>query len=203
MSRRGPFRVAIVGVSTGGVKALQRLLGPLPADFPLPLLVVQHISADAGDGLARLLDQQCQLTVLEADSGAQMRAGCVHLAPANYHLMVESGGRLALSTDAPVSYARPSVDVLFESAADAFGAAVIGVILTGANHDGSRGLKAVKQAGGIAIVQDPEEAEARDMPRAAIAATRVDHVLPLDEISALLAQLAGLAVDRRGRHAGR
>jgi two-component system chemotaxis response regulator CheB len=185
------FRAVVVGVSSGGVQALTSLLGALPAAFALPILIVQHIGADAGDGLARLLDVHSSLQVREADEQDMPQPGKVYLAPANYHLLVEPDGRLSLSADAPVSYARPSVDVLFESAAEVFGPALIGVVLTGANHDGSRGLARIKQLGGIAIVQDPADAEAPQMPMAALAATAVDHVVPLAAIAPLLSTLAG------------
>lgn len=186
---RVAYRAVVVGVSSGGVQALSHLLGALPAGFPLPILIVQHIGAEAGDGLARLLDLHCRVRVKEADEQDELAPGTVYLAPPNYHLMVESDGRLALSADAPVSFARPSVDVLFESAAEVFGPALIGVVLTGANHDGSRGLARIRQRGGLAIVQDPAEAEAEQMPAAALAATAVDHVATLAGIAALLSSL--------------
>lgn len=194
------FRIVVIGVSTGGVKALRLLLGDLPADFPLPILIVQHISPESGDGMAHLLDEQCAICVKEADAGEEIRPGTVYLAPPDYHLLVESGGIMMLSVDPPVCYARPSVDVLFESAADIFGSDVIGVILTGANHDGSQGLKAIQRLGGMSIVQDPLDAEAGEMPKAAIAATRVEHILPLIEIAPQLRQLAGATKTARKRH---
>ena len=187
---RSRYRAVVIGVSSGGVQALKRLLGALPADFPLPLLIVQHISPEAGDGMARLLDDCCALSVKEADEQECVRAGWAYLAPPNYHLLVERDGLMELAADGYVSYARPSVDVLFESAAAAFGDAVIGVVLTGANFDGSRGLKAIKAAGGTAIVQDPLDAEASQMPQAALAATEPDHVAPLADIAAILMRLA-------------
>lgn len=186
------FRAVAVGVSSGGMRALKLLLGQLPADFPLPLLVVQHISPDAGDGLARLLDDLCAIRVKEADEREAAVPATAYLAPPNYHLLVEKDGILALSADPPVSYARPSIDVLFESAAEVFGPDLIGVVLTGANFDGSQGLKAIKQKGGVAIVQDPVDAAAQQMPLSALAATEVDYVLTLDEIAPLLTRLAAL-----------
>lgn len=184
------YQAVVVGVSTGGVQALKKLLGPLPADFPLPILVVQHIGPDAGSGLARLLDECCALRVKEADEQDDILPGTVYLAPPNYHLLVERDRCLALSADPYVSFARPSVDVLFESAAAVFGPQLIGIVLTGANSDGSRGLQSVKQNGGLAIVQDPADAEARRMPQAAMAATSVDHVVGLDGMAVLLQKLA-------------
>lgn len=187
---RRKFEAVAIGVSTGGVYALQTLLGQLPADFPLPVLIVQHTRADAGSGLAQLLDERCALHVKEADEQDEILPGTVYLAPPNYHLLVEREGFLSLSADPHVSFARPSIDVLFESAAAVFGPQLIGIVLTGANYDGSLGLKAIKQKGGLAIVQNPEDAEARQMPQAAIAATEVDHILALNGIAALLQKLA-------------
>lgn len=183
-------RAVAIGVSTGGVQALKTLLGQLPADFPLPILIVQHISPDAGDGMAKLLDGLCGIRVKEADEQERIAPGTVYLAPPNYHLLVEKDGILALSADPPVSYARPSVDVLFESAAQIFGPGLIGVVLTGANYDGSRGVQAIKEHGGMVIVQDPADAVARQMPESALAATAVDHVVPLGAMAALLLRLA-------------
>ena len=184
------YEAVAIGVSTGGLRALEGILFHLPADFALPLLIVQHVDRDAGSGLAQLLDARCALKVKEADDQDEIVAGTAYLAPANYHLLVESRERLTLSVDPHVSFARPSIDVLFESAADVFGPRLIGVVLTGANFDGSDGLKRVKQRGGLAIVQEPSEAAASQMPRAALAATEVDHVVPLAGIAPLLEQLA-------------
>jgi two-component system chemotaxis response regulator CheB len=174
----------------GGVEALRMLLGGLPGDFPLPLLIVHHISADSGSDLANMLNAHCAIHVKEVDEGEQPASGTAYLAPSNYHLLVERDGSLALSVDMPVNFARPSVDVLFESAADAFGPGLIGVILTGAGSDGSKGLKMIKDKGGLAIIQDPADAEADPMPRSALAAVKADHVLPLKDIAPLLCALA-------------
>jgi len=195
------FRAVVIGVSTGGVNALQKLLGQLPADFNLPILIVQHIGADAGSGLAKLLDDRCALRVKEADEQDEILPGTVYLAPPNYHLLVEREGFLSLSEDPHVSFARPSVDVLFESAAEVFGPELVGIVLTGANFDGSRGLKTIKQKGGVAIVQDPADAEASQMPQSAMAATDVDYVVALDGMAALLRKLAPgrTAMPHKGR----
>lgn len=184
------YQAVVIGVSAGGVKALKLLLRQLPADFPLPIMIVQHIGPETGDGLARLLNEHAALRVKEADEQEQIMPGTVYLAPPNYHLLVEHEGYLSLSADPPVSFARPSVDVLFESAAEVFGPRLIGIVLTGANFDGSHGLAAIKQRGGLALVQDPETAEAPQMPRAALTATKVDYVLPLDGMASLLQELA-------------
>ncbi|OHC63141.1 MAG: glutamate methylesterase [Rhodocyclales bacterium GWA2_65_20] len=190
------FQAVVVGVSTGGVSALQKLLGQLPADFPLPILIVQHIGPEAGGGLPKLLDERCALRVKEADEQDEILPGTVYLAPPNYHLLVEREGFLSLSADPHVSFARPSVDVLFESAAEVYGPGLIGIVLTGANYDGSQGLKTIKQKGGTAIVQDPADAEARQMPQSAIAATDVDYVVVLDGVAPLLRKLARTAMPR-------
>jgi two-component system, chemotaxis family, protein-glutamate methylesterase/glutaminase len=185
------FKAVVIGVSTGGVSALKRILGALPADFPIPVLIVTHITPDSDDGLAVLLDTLCAIRVKEADEQETMSPGTVYLAPANYHLLAERGGNLALSIDPPVNFARPSVDVLFESAAEVYGPALIGVILTGAGYDGSKGLLKIKNRGGLTIVQDPADAEMDSMPGSALQLLKADHVVRLMEIPALLMRLVG------------
>lgn len=185
------FRAIVLGVSTGGVDALKRLLSPLSEDFPLPLLVVIHMGADSGDGLARLLNELMPIEVKEADEGEIIRPGTVYLAPANYHLLLEPNGQLALSTDPLVNFARPSIDVLFESAAVSFGPALIGVILTGAANDGALGLARIQEWGGYTIVQNPQDALMDSMPNSALELMQPDQVVSLSELPALLVQLAG------------
>lgn len=187
-----PFKAVVIGVSTGGVSALKFLLGSLPKDFPLPILVVTHITPDSDDSLAVLLDTLCAIRVKEADEQEPVLPGTVYLAPANYHLLVERGGVLAFSIDPPVNYARPSVDVLFETAAEAFGAGLVGIVLTGAGSDGSRGLRKIKDFGGTAIVQAPADAEMSSMPESALQAVHADHVACLRDIPAILMNLAGM-----------
>lgn len=184
------YSVVVLGVSTGGVEALKRVLPVLPAHFPLPLVVVIHIAAGSGDSLARLLNAMSEIEVKEADEGELIKGGVAYLAPPNYHLLLEANGQLALSTDALVNFARPSIDVLFESAANSFGAGVIGVVLTGAASDGAHGLAAIKRAGGFAIVQDPADARMASMPKSALALTAADRVVNLQQLPALLEQLA-------------
>ncbi len=186
-------KAVAIGGSAGGVIALKRLLGALPKHFGAPVLVVQHIATHTPHALASVLGHACALGVKEAQECEALQAGTVYLAPANYHLLVERDATLSLSIDAPVSFARPSIDVLFESAAQTFGPNLIAVILTGANHDGSQGMKQVKAKGGIAIVQDPLDAESPRMPQAALDAVVPDHVLPLQGIAPLLQQLVGLS----------
>ena len=181
------YTVIVVGCSAGGLKALAALLAPLPGDFPVPLIVVQHIGGSA-QPLVDILAQQTCLRVKEAEEKEPLLPGCVYVAPANYHLLVEKDAHLALSVDDKVYFSRPAIDVLFESAADAFGQGLIGVLLTGANQDGTEGCRCIKERGGLVIVQDPQTAEADTMPRSAIA-VGVDYVVPLTEISHLLCTL--------------
>lgn len=193
-------KIVVVGASTGGLKALQALLSSLPAEFPLPIVIVQHRSTDSDSGLSEFLSQASTLRVKEPEDKESIEPGKVYLASRDYHLLVENGS-FALSTDSPVAYARPSIDVLFESAADEYEDGAIGVILTGANRDGARGLHKIKARGGLTIVENPASATCSEMPEAAIAMTSVDWILPLQEIGPRLAQLsAGAnARDRRAQ----
>lgn len=183
------FKALAIGVSTGGVAALKRLLGGLPVDFPIPVLIVTHIMPGSDDSLAVLLNTLCSIQVKEVDDYEVLAPGMVYLAPADYHLLVERDGSLALSIDPPVNFARPSIDVLFETAADAFGPALIGVILTGAGDDGSRGLLKIKRSGGLVIVQDPADAVMDSMPKSALQLLTADHVVTLDDLPPLLLEL--------------
>ena len=184
------LKAMVAGMSTGGLGAMKELLSALPASFPVPILLVQHISPDTAETMAALVDQWTSLRVKEADDGESPRPGVVYLAPANYHLQVEPDGRLSLSTDPPVNYSRPSVDVLFETAASAYGRALAGIILTGAGFDGAQGLKRIRERGGLALVQDPEDAVCPSMPRAALQAVRPDYVSRLAELPELMIKLA-------------
>lgn len=183
------FNVVVIGCSMGGMHALEVLLGRLPSAFPHPILVVQHRYRTSGDALPEHLRRHTALGVVDAGDKQWIRGGTVYLAPADYHLLVDRDGELSLSLEAAVAWSRPSVDVLFESAAEAYGAGVVAVVLTGANSDGARGAALVKQAGGLVVVQDPKAAEAPSMPAAALAATRVDRILPLDRIGPFLIEL--------------
>lgn len=175
----------MVGTSQGGTEALKNLLAALPLAFPLPMVIVQHRAANTEGMLAKLLERYTGHRVLEAEDKQGLEPGGVYLAPPDYHLLVD-GPCLSLSTEAPVRYARPSIDVLFESAADAFGPGVIGIVLTGANEDGARGAARIKACGGHILVQEPATAENPVMPKAALEATSNDAVLPIHEIAAWL-----------------
>ncbi|PZV08753.1 MAG: chemotaxis protein CheB [Leptolyngbya sp.] len=182
------YDLIAIGTSLGGLSALKMLLGALPQDFSAALAVVQHRHRESDPGLGAFLQQFTLLPVHEVEDKERIQAGHVYLAPADYHLLVEYG-YFSLSIDEPVSYARPSIDVLLESAAGSYNERVIGVILTGANQDGVKGLSTLKARGGVAIVQDPATAESPVLPRAAIAAIAVDAVLPLSQIAPHLIHL--------------
>ena len=174
-----------VGTSLGGYHALKTVLGGLAKDFPLPIAVVQHRSHEDSAAFAPLLASHLQLPVVEVDDKLAIKEGHIYVCPSNYHLLVEDD-HFALSADAPVLHARPSIDVLFESAAEAFRDSVIGVLLTGMSKDGTAGLKRIKEVGGYAVVQDPAAAEGQVMPKAAIESVAVDKILPLEEIAPFL-----------------
>jgi two-component system chemotaxis response regulator CheB len=187
-----PYELVVIGASAGGLQAIAQLLAALPERFALPIAVAQHRSAQPGDtDLPATWQRDTTLTVCEAEDKAAIVPGTVYVAPADYHLLVETRGQFALSTDAPVLWARPSIDVLFQSASEAYRENVIGVLLTGASHDGSQGLSAIRRRGGCALVQKPSTAECDVMPKAAIAATPVNHVLELGELGRVLGALAG------------
>lgn len=185
-----PLRAVVIGASAGAIQALTTILPALPADFPLPILVVVHVPADRENILAPLFEKKCRMKVGEAEDKEPAAPGTIFFAPSDYHLLVESDGTLSLSSDEPVMHSRPSIDVLFESAADAFGPAVVGVVLTGANSDGAAGLKAIVDAGGAAVVEDPAGAFADAMPMAALRLCPDARVAKLDAIADLLMELA-------------
>lgn len=182
------FDLLVLGASLGGLAALGTVLGGLPADFPVPVAVVQHRQPESTDLLCRLLQKRSPLPVEEAEDKQKIVPGRVYLAPAGYHLLAERG-KLSLSTGRPVCRVRPSIDVLFESAADAYGRALIAVVLTGANQDGARGIAAAERGGGQVLIQNPQTAEAPAMPKAAIAAARKPAVRPLGEIAPAIMRL--------------
>jgi two-component system, chemotaxis family, protein-glutamate methylesterase/glutaminase len=176
------YDLIVIGASWGGLRAVGQVLADLPDEVDVPVVLAQHRHPNSIEGtLAQLLQVRTERRVLDVEDKMPIEPGHVYIAPPDYHVLVEPGS-LALSVDERVQFARPSIDVLFESAADAYGAGVIGVILTGANEDGAQGLARIKGKGGVAVVQDPSEAARRAMPDAAIAATVSDAVLPLEEI---------------------
>ena len=161
------YSVVAIGTSWGGLAALTKLLGDLPSDFGIPVVVVQHRSKDSERLLVQLLQDTTDMKVGEIEDKDPLTPGTVHVAPANYHVLIEDG-YASLTIEEPVRFSRPSIDVMFSSAADTYGAAAIGVVLTGANEDGARGLAHIVKRGGLALVQDPKTAEIPIMPQAAI-----------------------------------
>jgi two-component system chemotaxis response regulator CheB len=188
--KRHRYRVVVGGVSAGGLDALRSLLADIPADFPLAMVLVQHLHPQQNDFLVRHLGQVCRLPVKEAEEKEPIESGHVYLAPANYHLLIERDRTFSLCIDEKVNYSRPSIDVLFETAAEAFGAELIGMVLTGASNDGAAGLRCIKGKAGLTIVQDPQTAEYPFMPLAALEKTCVDHILSIERIGPLLCELA-------------
>jgi two-component system chemotaxis response regulator CheB len=183
------MRVVAIGASWGGLHAVGEVLAGLGADFPAPVVVAQHRDEHERENLlADLLTRRTELEVVEGDDKADLAPGRVLVAPAGYHLLVEHGC-VGLSTDERVQFSRPSIDVLFESLADAYGADAVGVVLTGANSDGAEGLARIAGEGGDALVQDPAEAERSEMPAAALAAVPGARVAPLERLPQLLREL--------------
>jgi two-component system, chemotaxis family, protein-glutamate methylesterase/glutaminase len=176
------YELICVGASWGGYDAFRQLLSDIPPDVDVPIVLAQHRHPDSPPGaLADLLALRVRRQVVDVEDKMPIERGIVYVAPPDYHLLVQRGS-FALSLDERVQFARPSIDVLFESAAHAYGPAAVGIILTGANEDGAVGLALIKQHGGVAVIQDPAGAVRRAMPDAAMAATAADAVLPLDEI---------------------
>ncbi|MCF7912307.1 MAG: chemotaxis protein CheB [Candidatus Cloacimonetes bacterium] len=183
------IKAIAVGVSAGGLKALVELFSNLPADFSLPIVVTQHLHPADDSYLATLLDRITLLKVKEAIDKETIKPGVIYLAPPNYHLLIERKETISLSSDEKVNFSRPSIDVMFESAANTWGAGLIGIILTGASSDGAKGIKIIKDAGGLTIAQDPNTAEYSMMPQAAIDTGAINNVMSLDEIGKFISSL--------------
>ena len=183
------YDAIVVGGSSGGIDALLYMLPALPATLRAAVLVVMHLPRDRPSLLAEIFRHRCGLPLKEAHDKDAIAPGTVYFAPPDYHLLVDAGPRLALSVDAPVHFSRPSIDVLFESAADQYGERLLGILLSGANEDGARGLQAIAAAGGLVVVQDPASASMPAMPQAALARVAADHVLPPAGIADLLVDL--------------
>lgn len=183
------FKAVVVGGSAGGVKALAAMLAALPRDFALPILAVQHLHHSDDGSFVLHVARLTTLKVIEAGDKTRIEPGCLYTAPANYHMLVERDGSIGLSVAERVNWSRPAIDVLFESAALAWGEAVVAVLLSGANRDGALGMAAIRKAGGLTIAQDPAEAESRVMPQAAIDSGAAAEILPAVEIGRRLAPL--------------
>ncbi|MBM7062564.1 chemotaxis protein CheB [Pseudomonas sp. UL073] len=184
-----PLAALVIGASAGGIDALLRLLGALPADYRLPIACVLHLPDQPGSLLAALFQRQLALRVKDAEDKEQLAAGTLYFAPPGYHLSIEQDHSFSLSREEPRHFSRPSIDFLFESAADAYQERLAGVLLTGANEDGAAGLLHIQQRGGLTLVQEPADAQVPTMPAAALALLQPDFLLPLDAMPALLAEL--------------
>ena len=197
------YELICIGASWGGLAAVSRVLADIPRDLDQAIVIAQHRHPDAPSAtLPELLALQIARPVVDVEDKLPIEAGHVYVTPPDYHVLVEQGS-FALSLEGRVQYARPSIDVLFETAADAYRERVIGVILTGSNEDGAAGLQRIKERGGVAVVQDPAQALRRTMPDAAIAATVADAILPLEEIGPFLYGLCVPAAQRPARDSGR
>lgn len=184
-----PYNAVVIGASAGGFHALGKLIPKFPKEFSMPIFIVQHISPTSDNYLATFLNKLSNLLVKEADEKEEIKAGYIYIAPPNYHLLIEEDHTISLSTEEKKNYSRPSIDILFETAAIAFGNKLIGIVLTGANNDGAEGLLAIKNAGGFCIVQKPMDAEEETMPVAAIEKAKPDKILKLDEIANFIIKL--------------
>jgi two-component system chemotaxis response regulator CheB len=184
-----PYEIIVIGGSAGAMTVLTELLPTIPANYPIPIVIVVHLHPRQDNSHIARLSSLCALRVKEADEKEPLQPGTIYLAPPNYHLLIEKDHTFSLSVDERVNYSRPAIDVLFESAAQAYGAHVVGVVLTGANNDGAEGLRQIKEHGGLTVVQDPRTAESTYMPQAALEATPVDHMLSVPEIGKLFVKL--------------
>jgi two-component system chemotaxis response regulator CheB len=189
MIKRKQYKAIVVGVSAGGFDALKILLSKLPGDFPLSILIVQHLHPIQDGFYIKYFSEMCNLRVKEAEGKENIQSGTIYFAPPNYHLLVEEDRSISLSNEEKVNYSRPSIDVLFESASDVYLSELIGLILTGANDDGAKGIRIIKENGGLTIAQDPATAKYPIMPQSAIDKVGVDYVLPLEDISKKLVEL--------------
>ncbi|MBN3810800.1 chemotaxis protein CheB [Paraburkholderia sp. Ac-20347] len=181
------FDAVVIGASAGGVDVLGQLLPMLPARFGAAVLIVLHLPPASPSFLVQALGVRCALPVSEPDAGEPIQGGRVYIAPPDYHMLVDSDASIALSIEGPVRFSRPSIDVLMESAAAVYGARLLGVLLSGANDDGARGLAAIRAAGGTTWAQAPDTAYAPQMPEAAIAAGAVNETLTPTALGARLA----------------
>jgi len=185
------FTAIVIGVSAGGLHALIHILEDLLPDFPIPIIVVQHRGKDYKELLEQVLQTKCLLKVKQADEKEKIEAGYIYTAPANYHLLIELDKTFSLTSDVYVKYSRPSINLLFETAAEVYKKDVLGIILTGASSDGSEGLLEIKRNGGYTIAQNPESAEYPYMPQSAIAIGAVEIILSLDDIKHYLEGMYG------------
>ncbi|MFV8271382.1 chemotaxis protein CheB [Flavobacterium sp. GT2N3] len=183
------YEAIVIGISSGGMNLLKIMFSSLPAYFNTPIIIVQHVGANSNSKWIKLLNEKSNLILKEADEKEKIEKGTVYFAPPNYHLLIEKDKTFSLTIDERVNFARPSIDVLFESAAEAYKHTLIGIVLTGSNNDGTQGLKRIKECGGLIIIQDPTTAESPYMPLSALTAVESDHILSIENIIALLIAL--------------
>jgi two-component system chemotaxis response regulator CheB len=189
MQKNIDYLAIVIGASYGGLHALSLLLSGMPRSYSIPIIIVQHRSKDERDLLETVLQQKCEIKIKQADEKEEILGECVYMAPPNYHLMIEPDRTFSLSIDPSIRFSRPSIDVLFESAAEVYTDKLVGIILTGSNADGANGIRRIHQLGGCTIAQDPGEANAPSMPLASIRTGAVKQVLTLKEILAFLNQI--------------
>jgi len=182
VGKKSKYDLIVMGGSSGGIEAILGIIEQLPPDFAIPIVIVMHQTRNSKSSLAEVIQSRTRLKVREPENKEKIQPKHIYVAPPNYHLMMEQGGTFSYSYSELVNYSRPSIDVLFESAADAYGKKLIGVLLTGSNADGANGIKMISERGGLTIVQNPKTAESPVMPQAAISATQVDHILDLINI---------------------
>jgi len=183
------YEAIVIGTSAGGFHALSSILERLPKEFRLPIIVVQHRAKDSLELFEEILQRRCPVTVKQADEKEKIRPSTVYIAPPDYHILIEADSTISLSTEGPVQFSRPSIDVLFESAAVVYREKLIGIVLTGSNRDGAAGISAISRQGGLTIAQDPNEAEYSMMAQASIDTKNVKHVMRLTAIADLLLKL--------------
>lgn len=192
------YDLVVVGTSWGGLAALRTLIGGLPRTFQMGIALVQHRHKDSDHLLRTLVQERTQLKVHEIEDKMPLESGTVYIAPPDYHTLVEPG-HFALSTEGPVRYSRPSIDVTFLTAADSYGHRTVGVVLTGANADGSEGLRRISDRGGLAIIQDPATAESKLMPSAAVKLVPRARIMTLEEMAEFIATLPAGSPEREDR----
>ncbi len=190
------YKAIVIGASAGGMESISAILKKLPIDFTVPIIIVQHLSPKSKGYMVSYLNKSSELQVKEADEKEKLISGFVYIAPANYHLLIEDDETFSLTVGEKINYSRPSIDLLFETASDVYQDNLIGIILTGANNDGSLGLKKIKERGGLTIVEDPDTAMVNIMPKAAMGATEIDYILGVDNIAKIIMKLVGYKNER-------
>lgn len=194
------LKIVVIGVSAGGTEALCEILAKLPPAFPLPIAIVQHLHPEQDGYMIEHFNKLWQMNVEEAIDKTAIEKGNIYFAPPNYHLLIEDENTFALSVDEKVCYARPSIDVLFKSAADVYGASTLAIILTGANSDGTDGIRYIKKKGGTTIAQDPATAYSPVMPQSAIDTGKIDKVLTLSKIADILDEIVAAKNKSKREH---